>query len=99
MGQKANIFDFALITSSVEAGIYFVSFIGIINTLLIPEIYNYGVVLAIIITFLVIILLALLFLVVEIIAILERERFMILAGLIFRGIRILLMTSCMIFVM
>ena len=93
MCQRGNIFDFALITSSAEAGTYFVTFILILCiTLPTPEIFtNNDVVSAYLISCLVIIFLTLTFTGLEIFGIIERNKCPIVAGLIFRAVRFLLM--------
>ena len=103
MSRKANIFDFGLITTSAEGGIYFLVFFGILAIVvqtsgLLKEIFEDGILAAIFITTLVMILLILLFLGLEIFGIIKRNKCLIIAGLIFRGVRIVSIIICIIII-
>ena len=104
MCRKANIFDFALVTSSAEIGIHFVSFIAFfifylsLNLTLPTGIYSYEAE-ASFIAFLVIIFLIVIFTGLEIFGIIERNRCLIIASLIFRVVRFLVMDLGSIIVM
>ena len=103
MSKKANIFDFGLITSSAEGGIYFLEFFFVLGITLetpgfLKEIFKDGneLTAAIFIIALVMILSILLFLGYEIYGIVKRNKCLIVAGLIFRGVKIVSIIICII---
>ena len=107
MCRKANIFDFALVTSSAEIGIYFVSFIAFLIyylslNLTLPtgiDSYETASAEAPFIAFLVIIFLIVIFTGLEIFGIIERNKCLIIVSLILRVVRFLVMDLGSIIVM